>query len=133
MRGGNSASLTTWTTILTTTEAVANEHDVFSTALTSQVADALKSIVTRYDDYRKRHESLATKLQAERDGVYAEVRKIKGKYDEECKLVEEKRQKADKSFDASKSKAQRSYQVELAEMNNVKVCFHLVGALAAAD
>ncbi|KAF8538024.1 hypothetical protein BDD12DRAFT_743025 [Trichophaea hybrida] len=115
-----SASLTTWTTILTTTEALAAERDAFSTALTTQVADVLKSLATRYDDYRKRHESLSQKLLAERDGVYGDLKKTKVSYDAECKEVEEKRQKVDKSYDAGKTKAQRSYQTELVEMNNAK-------------
>lgn len=79
----------------------------------------IKNIATRHEDYRKRHESLALKLLAERDGVYSELKKAKTAYDMECKEVEEKRQKMDK--DASKGKAQRSYQSELMEMNNIKV------------
>lgn len=113
--------MTTWSTILTTTESLAAEHDAFSTALSTQVADVLKSLATRYDDYRKRHESLSQKLLVERDGVYGDLKKAKGAYDAECKEVEEKRQKVDKSYDAGKVKAQRSYQTELVEMNNVKV------------
>lgn len=115
-----SASLTTWTTILTTTEALAAEHDTLSNALNTQVADVFKSLATRYEDYRKRHESLFARLLAERDSVYSELKKSKVQYDAECKEVEEKRQKVDKSYDASKAKAQKSYQAELVEMNNVK-------------
>jgi hypothetical protein len=118
---GFSASLTTWTTILNTTELLATEHDTLSNSLTTEVADTLKSLSTRYDDYRKRHESLAQKLLSERDGVYSDLNKCKSKYDSECKDVEEKRQKVDKSYDSSKTKAQKSYQNELVEMNNVKV------------
>jgi chaperonin cofactor prefoldin len=119
-----SASLTTWTTILTTTEQLASEHDAFSTALNAQVADVLKNLATRYDDYRKRYESLSTKLLEERDKVYDDLKKAKSTYDLECKGVEEKRQKVDKSYDSSKTKAQKSYQNELAEMSNVKVIGH---------
>ncbi|KAI5779096.1 hypothetical protein EDC01DRAFT_672062 [Geopyxis carbonaria] len=115
-----SASLTTWTTILTTTEALASEHDALSVALSTQVCDVLKNIGVRYDDFRKRHESLSTKLLSERDGVYGELKKSKAEYDSECKHVEEKRQKIDKSYDSSKGKAERSYQNELTEMSNVK-------------
>jgi len=116
-----SASLTTWATILTTTEALAAEHDTFSTALNTQVADVLKFIATRYEDYRKRYESLSQKLASERDSVYSDLKKAKNGYDVECKGVEEKRQKVDKSYDSSKAKAQRSYETELVEMSNVKV------------
>jgi len=116
-----SASLTTWTTILTTTEALAAEHDTLSTVLNTQVADVLKAISTRYEDYRKRYESLSQKLLAERDSVYGDLKKAKNSYDVKCKEVEEKRQKVDKSHDSSKARAQRAYQTELVEMNNVKV------------
>ncbi|KAI5786205.1 hypothetical protein FPQ18DRAFT_349328 [Pyronema domesticum] len=126
-----SASLTTWTTILNTTELLATEHDTLSNSLTTEVADTLKSLSTRYDDYRKRHESLAQKLLSERDGVYSDLNKCKSKYDSECKDVEEKRQKVDKSYDSSKTKAQKSYQNELVEMNNVKNTYIL--QIAAAN
>lgn len=92
----------------------------------------VKNIAGRHDDYRKRHELLALKLQAERDSVFSDLKKAKLAYDAECKEVEEKRQKLDK--DATRSKAQRSYQAELVEMNNVKVCAaDRVRARAAAD
>ncbi|RPB00101.1 hypothetical protein L873DRAFT_1681392, partial [Choiromyces venosus 120613-1] len=115
-----SASLTTWTTILTTTESLSKEHDNFATCLSNQVCDSLKSIATRYEDYRKRHESFAAKLLAERDSVYADLKKSKDTYDTTCKVVEEKRAKVDKSYDAAKPKAEKSYQTQLTEMNNVK-------------
>lgn len=115
-----SASLTTWTTILTTTEALAGEHDALAGALTGQVADALRSLSGRYDDYRRRYEALAHRLATERDGVYADLKKAKTAYDAACREVEDRRLKADRSQDAAKSKAQRAFQTELGEMNNVK-------------
>lgn len=113
--------MTTWATIITTTESLAKEHDQYSTALTVQVADTLKAISTRYDDFRKRHESLNTKIVAEREGVYSDLKKSKNSYDSECKEVEDKRAKVDKSFDSSKAKAEKSYRAELTEMSNIKV------------
>lgn len=106
---------------MTTTEALSTEHDALSVALTSQVADSLKSIGSRYEDFRKRHETLAGKLVAERDTVYGELKKSKGEYDVECKNVEERRQKVDKSYDASRPKAQSKFRAEQMEMNNAKV------------
>lgn len=119
--------MTTWTTILTTTEYVSKEHDNFATCLSNAVCDSLKSIATRYEDYRKRHESFAAKLLAESDSVYSDLKKSKDSYDATCRVVEEKRAKVDKSYDAAKPKAEKSYQAQLAEMNNVKVSIQFVG------
>lgn len=113
--------MTTWTTIITTTESLAKEHDTYSNALLAQVADSLKSISSRYDDFRKRHESLNTKIVAERESVNNDLKKSKASYDSECKGVEEKRVKVDKSFDSGRAKAEKAYSQELTEMNNIKV------------
>ncbi|TGZ85498.1 FCH-domain-containing protein [Ascodesmis nigricans] len=115
-----SASLTTWTTILTSTEQLASEHDSLSTSLSLQVCDVLKAIQARYDDFRIRHEKLAQKLVTQRDEMYGDLKKSKTEYDNVCKMVEEKRQKIDKSFDASRSKAEKAYRAEQLEMNNIK-------------
>ncbi|KAK6597835.1 Protein BZZ1 [Botrytis cinerea] len=93
-----SASLTTWTTQLTTLESRAAEHDRFGGELITQVAEPLK----------------------ERDATYADLRKMKGKYDAACQEVENKRKKAESSFDYSKTKAQNAYQQQILEMHNVK-------------
>lgn len=45
---------------------------------------------------------------------------MKGKYDATCQDVENKRKKAETSFDYSKAKAQNAYQQQILEMNNVK-------------
>lgn len=113
--------MTTWTTILSNTEQLATEHDNLSSSLTLKVCNVLEAIRTRYEDFRVRHEGLAKKLVAQRDEVYGDLGKTKEKYDGACKLVEERRQKVDKSFDASKGKAQKAYIAEQSEMANVKV------------
>ncbi|EPE27273.1 Cysteine-rich [Glarea lozoyensis ATCC 20868] len=115
-----SASLTTWTTQLTTLESRAAEHDRYGGELISQLADPLKHIATRFEELRKRHADFAAKLEAERDGTYADLRKTKGKYDATCQEVENKRKKAESAFDYSKSKAQNAYQQQILEMHNVK-------------
>lgn len=97
-----SASLITWTSILNSTEVLSKEHESLSVELLNQVADPLKDISTRYEDVRKRHEALSTKLQQERDSVYSDLKKTKEKYDAQCKEVELARVKAEKSYDASK-------------------------------
>ncbi|KAF7880687.1 uncharacterized protein EAF01_011956 [Botrytis porri] len=115
-----SASLTTWTTQLTTLESRAAEHDRFGGELITQVAEPLKVLGGRYDEIRKRHVEYADKLEKERDASYADLRKMKGKYDAACQEVENKRKKAESSFDYSKTKAQNAYQQQILEMHNVK-------------
>ncbi|KAK8903502.1 hypothetical protein QC760_007976 [Botrytis cinerea] len=115
-----SASLTTWTTQLTTLESRAAEHDRFGGELITQVAEPLKVLGGRFDEIRKRHVEYAEKLEKERDATYADLRKMKGKYDAACQEVENKRKKAESSFDYSKTKAQNAYQQQILEMHNVK-------------
>ncbi|TAQ83983.1 hypothetical protein B7494_g7692 [Chlorociboria aeruginascens] len=115
-----SASLTTWTTQLTTLESRAAEHDRYGGELISHIADPLRVIATRYEELRKRHAEFADKLEKERDNTYGELRKMKGKYDASCQEVENKRKKAESSFDYSKTKAQNSYQQQILDMHNVK-------------
>ncbi|RAL64033.1 hypothetical protein DID88_003221 [Monilinia fructigena] len=73
-----SASLTTWTTQLTTLESRAAEHDRFGRELITQVAEPLKVLGGRYEEIRKRHVEYAEKLEKERDSTYADLRKMKG-------------------------------------------------------
>ncbi|KAK4157728.1 hypothetical protein C8A00DRAFT_11468 [Chaetomidium leptoderma] len=113
-----SASLTTWTTHLTTLEARADEHERYGNDLISKVAEPIKQMATRFEDLRKRHAEYAEKLERERDSSYADLRKMKGKYDAACQEVESKRKKTESSFD--KAKAQSSFQQQLLDMNNVK-------------
>jgi Skp family chaperone for outer membrane proteins len=115
-----SASLTTWTTQITTLESRAAEHDRFGGELISHLADPLKVIATRYEELRKRHAEFADKLEKERDSTYGDLRKMKGKYDATCQEVENKRKKAESAFDYSKTKAQNAYQQQILEMHNVK-------------
>ncbi|GJC98470.1 Actin polymerization protein [Colletotrichum higginsianum IMI 349063] len=113
-----SASLTTWSTQLTTLEARADEHDRYGNNLLSQVAEPLKFLGTRFEELRKRHADYAGKLEHERDSQYADLRKTKAKYDGACQEVESKRKKSESSFD--KAKAQSAYQQQILDMNNVK-------------
>ncbi|KAF5588506.1 BZZ1-Myo3 5p-Bee1p-Vrp1p actin assembly complex component [Fusarium pseudocircinatum] len=113
-----SASLTTWTTQLTTLESRANEHDRYANNLISQVAEPLKFFGGRFEELRKRHSDYATKLEQERDASYASLAKTKGKYDTVCQEVESKRKKTESHYD--KAKAQNAYIQQLFEMNNAK-------------
>lgn len=115
-----SASLTTWTTQLTTLESRASEHDRFGNELASNLADPLRVLATRFEELRKRHADYADKLEKERESSYGDLRKMKGKYDAACQEVESKRKKSESAFDYSKTKAQNAYQQQILDMHNVK-------------
>ncbi|KAK7206037.1 hypothetical protein BZA70DRAFT_121811 [Myxozyma melibiosi] len=115
-----SASLVTWTDILTQTENMANEHDRLSSELSLQVADQLRGLQSRYEEFRRKHVTFNEKLDEERDLVYSELKKMKTQYDSSCQIVENSRTKAEKSFDNSKSKATRHFEQNQLDMNNSK-------------
>ena len=112
--------MSTWTTQLTTLEQRAAEHDKFSKQLIGNLAEPLKHLATRYEELRKLHADYAAKLEKERDNSYADLRKMKGRYDSVCQDVENKRKKVDGAFDMGKGKAQASFNQHTAEMHNVK-------------
>jgi len=114
----DSASLTTWSTQLTTVESRAAEHDRYGNELVSRVADPLKYLGQRFEDLRKKHGEFSEKLESERDASYAALRKTKAKYDDACQDVEKQRKKSESAFD--KAKAQSQYQQQIIDMNNVK-------------
>lgn len=116
-----SASMTTWTVQLTTLESRAAEHDKYANQLIANLADPLKHAQTRYEELRKSHADFASKLEKERDSAYADLRKVKGKYDSVCQETESRRKKNDGAMDHGKSKAAVAYQQQTVEMNNVKV------------
>lgn len=113
-----SASLTTWTTQLTTLESRADEHEKYANELITKVADPLKFFGSKFEELRKRHVEYADKLEVERDSSYGALEKTKGKYDKACQELESKRKKTESSFD--KAKAQSNYQQQLQEANNAK-------------
>ncbi|KAJ5212082.1 uncharacterized protein N7498_003728 [Penicillium cinerascens] len=115
-----SASLTTWTTQLSTVEAHAAEREKFATDLVAQVAEPLKLAATQYEEIRKCHVDYHIKLEKERDASYGDLKKAKGKYDGACQEVESRRKKMESSFDHGKTKAQSAYQQQILEMNNYK-------------
>ena len=115
-----SASMTTWGVQLSTLEGRAAEHDKFSAQLMSSLAEPLKNLAARYEDLRKQHAEYAAKLEKERDGCFADLKKTKGKYDGVCQEVENRRKKIDSAFDYGKSKAQGAYQQQLSDMRNTK-------------
>ncbi|KAH9826035.1 protein BZZ1-like [Teratosphaeria destructans] len=115
-----SASMTTWTVQLTTLESRAAEHDRFAGQLITNLAQPLQNLQNKYEDLRKSHAEYAAKLEKERDGTYADLKKTKGKYDSVCQEVENRRKKVEGSFEHGKSKAQGQYQQQLSDMRNAK-------------
>jgi formin-binding protein 1 len=111
-----SASLATWSTQLNVLEQRAAEHEKFGQLLISNLAEPLRNLSTRYEELRKAHVEFAAKLERERDSSYADLKKMKGKYDSVCQEVENKRKKTDGG-----QKGQLGYQQQLSEMRNVKV------------
>jgi chromosome segregation ATPase len=128
-----SASMTTWTVQLTTLESRAAEHEDFGQKIIGTVAEPLKNLTTRFEDLRKQHAEYAVKLEKERDGTYADLRKTKGKYDSVCQEVEHKRKKIESSFDHGKTKAHSAYQQQLSDMRNNKVIGNGTGCLYRTD
>jgi hypothetical protein len=108
--------MATWTTQLNTLEQRSNEHNSFGDLLIKNLADPLKTQCSRYEELRKAHAEYHAKLEKERDSSYADLKKMKAKYDAACQDVENKRKKSD-----SGGKGQIAYQQQLSEMNNVKV------------
>ena len=49
-----SASLTTWTTILDDTENLSKERGMLADSFNAQIADPLNTVALRYDDLRKK-------------------------------------------------------------------------------
>lgn len=127
------ASLTTWTTQLSTLEARAAEHDRYSSELLVHIAEPMKNIAIRYEDLRKSHAEYAARLERERDSSYSDLKKSKGRYDGACQEVENRRKKTESSFDHGKSKAHTAYQQQVVEMHNVKVGFIVNSSTRCAE
>ncbi|KAF2154022.1 FCH-domain-containing protein [Myriangium duriaei CBS 260.36] len=115
-----SASMTTWGVQLSTLESRAGEHDRFANQLLSNLAEPLKVMGSKLEDLRRHHAEFAGKLEKERDGSYAELKKAKGRYDSVCQDVENKRKKQDGAFDHGRAKAAAAFNQQQDEMRNVK-------------
>lgn len=127
-----SASVTTWENILNHTESLAKERQQFSEELQIQVADKLKALAVKSDDLRKKHVFFSEKLLEDREKVYMELKKMKLKYDEHCHLVENSRQKHEKSCQENKTKMKKIYNQNILDMNNAKnnyiIAIHVANA-----
>ncbi|KKY17056.1 putative actin polymerization protein bzz1 [Diplodia seriata] len=114
------ASMTTWQVQLSTLESRASEHEQFSQQLVTNLAEPLKQLAARYEELRKFHGDYAAKLEKERDSTYNDLKKVKGKYDNSCQEVENRRKKSDGAFDHGKAKARAAFEQQQAEMRNLK-------------
>lgn len=112
--------MTTWTSIIHSTEQIAKEHNILGISYAEEVADTLKSIAHRFEQFRKEHTKLAAKMLSERDNAYNDVKRTKGQYDYHCKECNSLKTKAEKHLDASNVKAERGYKSQLVELNNAK-------------
>lgn len=115
-----SASLTTWTTQLNTVEARAGEHMQLASDLINKVVTPLNYNQKKLDELRNSHAEYQNKLIKERDNQYADLKKMKTKYDSVCAEVESRRKKQDSAMDFGKSKAAQQYNQYVVEMNNAK-------------
>ncbi|KAF3933117.1 hypothetical protein ABW19_dt0201070 [Dactylella cylindrospora] len=115
-----SASMTTWNSLLTTTELISQEHEKLGNDMVSKCAETLRVLNSRYETFRIQHEKFEKRLVTDRDAQYAELRKTKAAYDATCKELEGKRVKVEKAFDHGRPKAQKGYDAQMAEMHNVK-------------
>lgn len=111
--------MTTWSVQLTTLEARATEHDRFANSLAQNIVEPLKTLATRCDELRKHHADYAARLEKERDSVYSDLKKTKGKYDVVCQEVENRRKKTE--ADHGRGKAASVFHQQQEEMRNTKV------------
>lgn len=125
--------MTTWTVQLNTLESRAAEHERFSNQLLSSLAEPLKNLAAQTEDLRKHHADYASKLEAERDGSYADLKKTKSKYDSVCEDVEKRRKKIEGSYDSGKTKAQAAFQQQQSDMRNMKVGQIIMSAIGCSS
>ncbi|KAJ1309726.1 hypothetical protein OPQ81_006491 [Rhizoctonia solani] len=112
-------------------ENTASDHDSFASALSADVADALKLLERSKDESRKKQMAFFAKLVAERDRIYGERLKAKQKYDEECDGVETFRQKQDRAADDKHAdRAAKQLEQQKVEMQNRKNAYLIQIAVA---
>jgi formin-binding protein 1 len=113
------ASLTIWTTTLTSVEQRAAQHETFGNDLVTKVAEPLKYFGARFEELRKRHNEYAGKLESERESSYGDLRKTKAKYDAACQEVESKRKKSESHYDKASSRGPQRIELECFEFSQV--------------
>lgn len=112
------ASCTTWAKILDNTKLMGDERAAHSEELKMQIAEHIKALGFRCEDYRKRCEIYNTKLLEDRDKTYSDLRHVQKKYFDQCSVVEKERLKS--SQHDGKGKHNKLLQASMSDMNNNK-------------
>lgn len=103
--------------LVSTSESAAGDHASLADAL-DRVAGEVNGVGRKGEDIRKKHNAFYEKVVAEREKVYGDRMKVKGKYDEHCHEADAQRQKKEK---AGGDKATKAHAEAQAEMWNAKV------------
>ncbi|KAI0461416.1 hypothetical protein LJB42_001085 [Komagataella kurtzmanii] len=111
------ASMVAWTEVLTRTEEIAKHRKDYSRSLEKKVLLELESIRSKYDSIRHQWKEFNEKIVVDRDHYYSEVDKAKKEYDSSCQIMEQTRQKTERS---SSEKAQKKYKEKEIDMNILK-------------
>ncbi|CAM9016704.1 unnamed protein product [Wickerhamomyces anomalus] len=114
-----SASLVTWTEILSQTELIAKNHhnlsNEFNIKISDQIVALQKHLTMLHERVLNFHNNSLTK---KKDEIFEQVNKAKKQYDETCTTMEQTRSKAEKS--SNREKHQKKVNEKQLEMNNAK-------------
>jgi hypothetical protein len=114
-----SATMVSWTDILSKTETLAKNHDTFGNELGIKVADQISSLQRSLDAMQQRLTQFHSgTLLKKKDEVFDQVAKAKKDYDDTCISMESTRAKAEKS--GNKDKYQKKYHDKETDMNIAK-------------
>lgn len=87
------ASMTTWARVLDDTKEMGKERVALAEEFRMQVAEPVKGLALKGEDFRKRYETLNTKLIDLRDKTYGTLRQQQKRYYETCTVMEKERAK----------------------------------------
>ncbi|CCH41075.1 SLIT-ROBO Rho GTPase-activating protein 1 [Wickerhamomyces ciferrii] len=115
-----SASLVTWTELLSQTEIIAKNHHNFGNELTIKVADQIISLQKYLSILQEKISNFHNNsLLKRKDEIFENVNRAKKIYDEKCVIMESTRSKIEKSS-SSNDKNQRKINEKTVDMNNAK-------------
>lgn len=114
------ASCTTWAKILDDTKLLGDERATLSEEMRMQVAEPIKALNFRWEDFRKRCEALNVKLLEDRDKSYTDLKHMQKKYFDQCSSVEKERQKASQDGRTDRSRHAKAMAANMSDMNNMK-------------
>lgn len=114
-----SATLVTWTEVLSKTETLAKNHETFGKELNFKVADQTLALQRQLDALQQRIGQFHSgTLLSKKEEVFDQVTKAKKTYDDACISMESTRSKAEKS--GNKDKYERKVREKETEMNVAK-------------